>query len=155
MRYSTDVKDTALKKILGPGGRSVTTVCAERGLNVRTVYGWIRAAQNGQMGKKSGSKPNNAEKFSLVLEMKGLSEEQLGHWLREKGYHVDQLKRWEQEIRTSLEHPADDTRRKNERELKELQKELRRKEKALAEMAALVVLKKKLEAMFGDEEPLI
>ena len=154
MNHSTNVKEAALRKIFGPSKRRVPEVAAEMGLNRTTLYGWVRAARNGGMSKnrKQSGMP---EKFSTVLEARSLSEEDLGRWLREKGHHADQLKRWEQEIASRLEQPADDNKRETERELRDLRKELRRKEKALAEMAALVVLKKKLESTFGEEEPLI
>lgn len=154
MKHSTDVKDTALKKILGPGGRSIAAVSREMGLNTRTVYGWVRAAQNGQMSKRGkGGGPNITEKFALVLEARALSEEDLGRWLRTKGLHGDQLKLWEQEIESVLGRDVGPLLHEKEQDIKELRKELRRKDKALAEMAALVILKKKLQTMFGEEEP--
>jgi len=150
-KYSTDVKEAVLRKILGPDGRPVSAVCAEMGLNVRTVYGWIKTAQNGQMGKKS-RKPNMAEKFALVMEARGLTGEDLGRWLRTKGLYEEQLKLWEREIQSQLGKRTDPPSRELELENKELKKELRRKEKALVEMSALVMLKKKLREKFGEEE---
>lgn len=149
-KYSTDVKNAVLKKILGPEGCPVSEVCSEMGLNVRTVYGWIRAAQNGQMGKKSKG-PTITEKFALVMEARGLSGEELGRWMRKKGLREDQLKLWEKEIESQLGKKLEPS-RELEQENKELKKEIRRKDKALAEMSALVMLKKKLREMFGDEE---
>ena len=93
------------------------------------------------------------DKLSLLLEAKGKAEKSLGVWLREKGLHSDKLKVWEEEIRSALEGAEDTSREKElELELKQVRRDLVRKEKALAEMTALVVLKKKALRLFGEEE---
>lgn len=151
MKHSTDVKETALKKVLG--GRPVPVVGAEMGINPRTLYGWVQWAKNGRMGRKRKGR-GAAEKFSLVLEARTLSEEELGQWLRRNGMHESQLKAWESEILAALEH-ADGrggVDAEHRERIRQLERELDRKEKALAEMSALVVLKKKPERWFGEGE---
>ena len=85
------------------------------------------------------------EKYQLVLEAAGIDNEQLGLFLRERGLHSEHLTIWDQELREMIEKKND----KKDVELKalkkrnqELEKELQRKEKALAEAAALLLLKK-------------
>ena len=96
------------------------------------------------------------DKFLAVLEAASLSDDELGGFLRSKGLHETHLKQWRLQMinslgktagdKTSLRR-ADDTRRINE-----LEKELKRKDKALAETAALLVLKKKLHQIWGEED---
>lgn len=154
MRYGTDVKQTVLEKLLRPDGPGVPALSSEYGIPTATLYGWVRLARNGRMSRNGHGVRTLREKQATVLEARRQSDEELGRWLREKGLHEAQLKRWEQEIESALaaqeERPARD--REHERQLKELEREVRRKDKALAEMSALIVLKKKLEAMWDREE---
>jgi transposase len=90
-----------------------------------------------------------------VLEAAGIENEQLGLFLRERGLHSEHLTIWDQELREMIEKKQD----KKDQELKalkkryqELEKELQRKEKALAEAAALLLLKKKLDALMEDQK---
>ena len=87
-----------------------------------------------------------------------LSESELSQYCREKGLYPEQVQRWKQEClqgflsskatnaETHRQAKADKT------EIKTLKRELRRKEKALAETAALLVLRKKLNALWEDDE---
>lgn len=154
VKYSTHAKHTALEKILGPAGQSVGEVSAELGINKRTLYGWIQSAENGDMSKKKGRRGRRKfsfqEKYTAVLESRGLSEEELGRWLRQNGYREEQLKLWEQEIGAALNGIDEGPSRETEKELRELRSELNRKDKALAELSAIIVLKKKLK-IFLDE----
>ena len=94
------------------------------------------------------------EKLKALLEYDKLEEEQKGKYLRKKGLHSIHLQRWQQEFveayATKKKKPrGGDPKQKR---IKELEKELRRKDKALAETAALLVLKKKAQAIWGDPE---
>ena len=94
------------------------------------------------------------EKLAAVLEAAALSDEELGAFLRSKGIHVAQLQEWRELMLSGL-NPASVQRSNKKTETKrvrELEKELRRKDKALAETAALLVLKKKAQAIWGDED---
>lgn len=93
--------------------------------------------------------------MSLIFESKSLSPEAKGEWLRKNGIHSEHLVLWEQELRDQVNNKASkdkETIKKLKKKNRDLEKELERKEKALAEMAALMVLKKKAEAIWGDEE---
>ena len=157
--YSAEIKQTAFGKLLKPDGPPVSVLSREMNIPKETLYTWIRKAKNGGMSQngKRRQRMNLREKQALMLEARSLKEEDLGLWLREKGLHESQLKAWMQEINSSLEYT--DGRGAREavllQENKDLKKELHRKDKALAEMTALVVLKKKLAALLGEEEPLI
>lgn len=157
--YSAEIKRTAVGKLLKPDGPTISVLSREMNIPKETLYTWIRKAKNGTMiqNGKRRQRMNLREKQTLILETRSLKDENLGLWLREKGLHESQLKMWMQEIDSSLEYT--DGRGGREavlrQENKDLKKELHRKDKALAEMTALVVLKKKLAVLLGEEEPLI
>ena len=95
------------------------------------------------------------EKFSLLLESRGIAEDQQGTWLRENGLHTEHLTVWEQEVRdfmTKGEQQAREELKAIKKELKMNQKELDRKDKALAEMAAIIALQKKTARLLQDDE---
>ena len=86
-----------------------------------------------------------AEKLTLLLEGSALPEEERGEWLRAQGLHTEHLSLYEQEIRQSMTDKEKRQRQEIERlrkDKKVLERELLRKDRALAEMAALVALKK-------------
>ena len=94
------------------------------------------------------------EKLKAVIEYDKLDEQDKGKYLREKGLHSIHLQRWEREFIEAYASKKKKTRGVDpkQKRIKELEKELRRKDKALAETAALLVLKKKAQAIWGDPE---
>jgi len=99
---------------------------------------------------------SSRDKFSAVLESAGMNETELAEYCRRKGLYPNQIEAW----RKACEN-ANDWSQATEKQLKEgtkhqrkkvraLERELRRKEKALAETAALLVLRKKAEAIWGQ-----
>ena len=100
----------------------------------------------------------SADKFAAVLETAALNESDLSAYCRERGLYPSQVKEW----RTACEQANDWDRAQNKRlqdntrnadkRIKELERELNRKEKALAETAALLVLRKKAQAIWGESE---
>ena len=92
------------------------------------------------------------EKLEAVLEMEKLDEQEKGKYLREKGLHTVHVQRWKQEMLEGLKSNGKGLSKADPqgKKIKELEKELNRKEKALAETAALLVLKKKAEDIWGD-----
>jgi len=95
------------------------------------------------------------EKLKAVLEAASLTSEQLGEFLRRKGLHETHLQQWHIQMLDGLGKRTKTKSKKDSAEAKqirELERELRRKEKALAETAALLVLKKKVQQIWGDED---
>ena len=95
-----------------------------------------------------------AEKFRLVWEASTLSEQELGTFLRSHGLHEAQLEEWRLAALGALQKPKKKKRgvSPEARKIKELEREVNRKDKALAEVTALLALKKKLDALLGDED---
>ena len=159
MKYSKRLKSSVIKKVLPPENKSVPMVAKEMGISEQTIYNWKNKALNGTMAiDEDAVSPialNTVEKFSLLIEGKTMNEESSGAWLREKGLHSEHLNLFEQELRDMLKdkdtkYKEENTRLKKENRL--LAKELQRKEKALAEVAALLTLKKKAQEIWGDRE---
>jgi hypothetical protein len=93
------------------------------------------------------------EKLEALLSYEKLPEEQRGTFLREKGVHEAHMVRWKAEIIEGLKLKpyAGGKKDPQQKRIAALEKELRRKESALAEAAALLVLKKKADAIWGEE----
>ena len=159
-RYSAQFKEAILNK-LSQSNLSVRGFAQQEGINISTLYSWQKQFQ---VEGRCVSKVSNSdqwspeEKFSVVLETSTLSEVELSEYCRTKGLYPEQVKAWKQACvagnMTSVEkkkqvvaeHKADKKR------IRQLEKELNRKEKALAETAALLVLRKKLNAYWGEDE---
>ena len=94
------------------------------------------------------------EKYAAMIEAASLPDEELGAFLRKKGLHQANLRQWRQEMLKGLEKPGGRSSKNSAetRRIRELERELTRKEKALAEAAALLILKKKAQALWGDED---
>lgn len=108
---------------------------------------------------KQADQWSSQDKFRVVLESAGLNEAELSEYCRRKGLYVEQIKAWRTvcEQANGLPRPAKTRRERDEekaskKRIKQLERELRRKEAALAETAALLVLRKKAEALWGKDE---
>lgn len=159
MRYSRAIKESVIRKVLPPESRSIREVSVEFGVSEQSIRNWIDQANLGTLSIKDGELGPKAlsiaEKYQLLLESAGKTEEQRGNWLREKGLHSEHLTLWNQEIRgivTEKNNSAREELQSAKNRIKELEKELGRKDKALAELAALLVLKKKLQSILGESE---
>ena len=159
MRYSEGFKRNIVRKLLLPGSPSANAVAKETGISVQTIYNWLRVLKDSiQMAdhKRTPEEWTLPEKNEAIIEAAGLSPEEQGEWLRTKGLHSGHLTLWKKEIQEALTGISSGISVKEKQEfkkqIKDLEKEIRRKDKALAEMSALIVLKKKLENLLGDEE---
>ena len=158
MKYSKRFKETVLRKVLPPENRSIPEVAKELGISDQTIYNWKKMLENGEELLDEDSSPSSigrVEKFNLLLEGKSLPEDESGKWLREKGLHSEHLNLWEQELKDILKDKETDLKQENaklKKANKKLESELRRKEKALAEVAALLTLKKKAAEIWGEKE---
>jgi transposase-like protein len=152
-----------IKRMAGPEAISATKLSKEVGVSQNSLSRWLREARTlGPMGRHKKQREGGAksphrwsaeEKLRIVLEAARLSEEELGAFLRREGLHEAQLKEWMESATAAL---SDTTKRRKAKpspevkRIKELERDLRRKEKALAELAALLALKKKVEEIWGD-----
>jgi len=159
MVYTKKFKENALKKILPPENRSIIEVAEDLNIAQQTLRNWKQKLDNKRNSILSRSvspvRLGIAERYSLLIESFKIKKKDKGKWLRENGLHSDHLKLWEKEFKEQLTEQEKKLKSEN-KELKaakkKLEKELLKKDKALAEMAALITLKKKAEAIWGDGE---
>ncbi len=152
MSFSKEFKQNIVEKVIS--GSSIQTLAEEMGISKYSIYQWVR---DQRYGNNSSSRPSGLallEKQTLLLESRGIQEDDLGEWLRKNGLHSEHLEKWKKEIDQTMQKSNDDKAkiRTLKKENEDLKKDLRRKEKALAEVTALLALKKKLGCLFGDEE---
>lgn len=161
-RYSAERKAAVLKKLLPPHSLSVAELSRQEGISDATLYTWRKQAiTKGEMvsgNEKSTSTWSAQARLTVVIETAALSEIELSEYCREKGLYPDQVKGWRQACldgqsasvsRTQSERVQS---KADKKRIRQLERELNRKEKALAEAAALLVLRKKLNALWGDED---
>lgn len=142
---SAEIRSLALAKLLRPDGPSVATVSEQLGVPVHRLYYWLRLARNGTMKNRRTKTSEIQDKLQKVLHARSLQNEELGHWLREQGLHEAQIDAWEKEVQEKLAQIDAAHGRESEQaaQIKELERDLRRKERALAEFTTLMALKKK------------
>lgn len=154
-KYSEDFKQSIVQKILMPGGPTIMQTSEKMGVHHASIRNWVKS-----YGKRSGM-PKTKEwtpekKLQAIAHTLSMSEKELGEFLRSNGLHSSDLEQWKQDFYSSQQTVG---RPRNDRELnqlrakeKELSKDLRRKDRALAEMSARVILLKKSHAIFGEPE---
>ena len=163
-RYSEAVKADVRRRMSPPMRQSVAQISAELGIHVVTLYNWRKAWRlQGEVVPASEKDPEGwgaTDKFTVVLETAGLNATELSAYCRERGLFPEQVERWRQASQDANEKPVltlkeqkelERLRAQDQKEIKRLQQELRRKEKALAEAAALLIASKKIQAFWGED----
>jgi transposase len=155
--YPEDFKKSMVVKMAAPGAQSATSLAKETGVAQSTLSRWLRSyatvrLKGEPMRQRRPQDWSAEEKLEALLEYERSSEEQRGVFLRQKGLHEATLEKWKEEMLEALRIKPfvggkKDPQRKR---IAALERELRRKEAALAEAAALLVLKKKADAIWGD-----
>lgn len=164
--YSAAFKARMVERLVGPSGTSASALAAEVGLNQSTLSRWLRdagtvaamAKHTKQDDRSTGPglprrRPEDwsaEEKLKAVVEVAGLPEGELGEWLRRNGVHEAQLRDWRRSALEALSGKRPSS--SQPKRIRELEREVLRKDRALAETAALLVLRKKVEALWGDED---
>lgn len=162
MKYSEEHKEAVLRKLLPPNNRTVAEVAADEGISNVTLYAWRKQArQEGRLLPDHGTDSegwSSRDKFNAVLETAPLSETELAEYCRSRGLFPEQVKRWRASCEAANDR-SDKAARQNDQAVKserkrnrELERELRRKNAALAETAALLTLRKKAQAIWGEED---
>lgn len=160
MKYSLERKQAVIAKMLPPHNISLAKLALQEQISVPTLYLWRQEArQSGRLLPDSDSNSQSwtsADKFSAVLETASLNQLELSEYCRKRGIYPEQIKQW----RTACEQANDWDRSQNDRlksarkadelRLRDLERELLRKDRALAETAALLVLRKKALAIWGE-----
>ena len=159
-QYAEEFKESIIARMLAPNNVSVPELARETGIPKDTLYTWRikHLKSNGDATAKqvpSGGL-SSEEKFAVVIESASLNEVELSEYGRRKGLYPQQINAWRNaclQANTSVAPKVDRSELKAQaKHIKQLESELRRKEKALAEAAALLVLQKKVQEIWGEPE---
>ena len=164
--YSIEFQEQALIKVRDRGTRSVLEVANDLHMSVGTLRKWVSKSNQakGEVSESTVQLPDDlpaqswgaAQRLQALLETHAIIPTQLHAWCREKGLFEHQLKAWRDAFcnvtAASESRESKTALRELQAKHEGLQRELRRKEKALAEAAALLVLQKKFQALLGDED---
>lgn len=145
--FSKEFKDSIVRKLLSRGNKTVEQFCSENNLALSTVSRWQTNCGNvlEMKYKKDKSKYSSEKILKAISETYSLSEEDLGIYLRKNGLHSSQLEEWRVSFLALMSQPKINLNKKDERDvrIKDLEKNLRKKDAALAEVSALLILQKK------------
>lgn len=162
--YSESFKRKLVQRVLAPGAMAAVHIARDTGVHQTTLSRWVREA--GSVGDLThvpspGPAPcpvarrpeewTAEQKLVAVQESGGISGSQLGEFLRREGVHEAQLVEWRKAALEGLRGPAKaGPASRDSKRVRELERQLLRKDKALAEAAALLILQKKVHAIWGD-----
>ena len=153
MNYSEGFREAAVKKMLEPGARGVAELSRELGVSEQTLYNWRNRFRVAGIKDRTPRQWTVQERYDATLHAASLTEDTYGEWLRTAGLRSDDIDTWKKEIRAMTSSTKDkEENRELRKKNKELERELYRKDKALAEVSALLVLKKKVDLLWGGSE---
>jgi transposase-like protein len=168
MDYSEAFKRRMIKRLVGPDAISASALSRETGTAQSTLSRWLRQATTMNLMPQDENSPKDPaavlqrrpqdwtaeQRLRAVMETASMTDAELGAYLRQEGLHEEQLSRWrEAALQAVSGKPASRRKRTAEaRRMRQMERELRRKDKALAEAAALLVLQKKVRELWGDED---
>jgi len=140
-------------RLLPPQSASVDEVAREVGVGAQTLQRWLGDALSRPARERAWTAPARLE---AVIATASLDEAARGAWCREHGVYPQQLAQWRDSATQALAQPEEaraspQQTRQDRRRIKELEREVHRKDRALAETAALLVLSRKLEAVFNNK----
>jgi transposase len=155
-RYGNEFKARAVARLLPPESAPITTVSQESGVSVATLERWRADALSMPARERAWTA---AARLQAVIATAAMDEAQRSAWCREQGVYPTQLQQWKENATAALseipeERASPQETRDARKRVKELERDFRRKEKALSETTALLVLSKQLQAIFqrGEEE---
>ena len=163
-QHSQEFREQALSKVRHRGTRSVRDVADELNMSTGTLRKWwARSNRSAPEAMPAAELPSElpadawsaGQRLLALQQTHGLSGPELHAWCREKGLFEHQLIAWRDAFCSAATSDSRESRlalRELQTRNEGLQRELRRKEKALAEAAALLVLQKKFQALWEGEE---
>ena len=161
MKYGPALREAILRRILPPNSEPLSKVARDSGICLQTLFNWKNQAIADGLSfpeETETEKFTSKEKFHMVVESEALNETELAEYARTKGVYVEQLRQWREICENANGNHAADTVQFNkvikekDRQIRAIQADLDKKDKALAEVTALEVLRKKAKAIWGDPE---
>lgn len=155
-KYTKEEKERLTARLFPPENCSLAELTLETGISKSTLSTWKSKVLGGKTVRKGNF--SSREKFIKVIETYTMSEAELSRYCREKGIYTENIKKWRVSCIDANGTETTDIKdlklklQDDKKKIRSLEKELSRKEKALAETATLLVLRKKLTAILGDRE---
>ncbi len=156
-KHTQGFKEQAVQKALTRDGVSIKTIAQELNIGYSTLQKWIRDYKTvtGNTEHQRPSDWSRKQQLQALLDTASMEAEQCHQYCREKGVFPHHLETWRESFIKNDSKPTASNKTEISKLRKEntsLQKELRRKEKALAETATLLVLQKKFQALLEEKE---
>jgi transposase len=156
---SPEAKEAILAKALSRDGVTIKALAEQYGVGCSTLNKWLAkkrklCLQNNRIENKCSQSKIQIQPLEHILATENLDEEAIGAYCRIQGIHSFQLKQWRESLMTVSASTRENKYSKQNKELrdenKKLKKDLNRKDKALAEASALLILKKKAHTIWGE-----
>jgi len=161
-KYSTEFKESIVRKMMPPNPVSVSQLVKDTGVSDVTLYKWRKDYRNQGIAVPANQKKpaqwSAEDKLAVVIETASFNEVQLSKYCRGKGLYPEQVNEWKASAllgyqnNQAMKQEKARNHQQDKKKIKRLEAELKRKEKALAETAALLVLSKKCQAIWGEHE---
>ena len=153
-RYGEAFRNRVVARLLPPESANVGLVAKEIGVSVQTLERWREEAQS---RPARGRAWTAGARLEAVITAAAMDEAGKNAWCREHGVYPAELDKWRLSATTALAEPEEaraspQATRHDKKRIKELERELLRKDRALAETAALLVLSKKVAVIFNKGE---
>jgi len=162
--YSPEFKDQLLAKVFSPGAPKTMELAKQANIPYNTLHTWIhkhkKIVGTKQHGHDSIREITAEAKLQAIVDTSTMTELELNAYCRKQGIFAEHLSEWKKQIMTQFtsnkRQSAEDKKYQAElkvlaAENKQLKRELRHKEKALAEASALLILKKKAALLLGED----
>ncbi len=155
--FSLEFKEQLISKMLQTANLNIREFSEGNGVGKSTLYAWLKSHHLETIIKPQNSNPerwSGERKLNVIIETASLNEQELSSYCREHGLYPEQIVQWKASAIAAYESPPNRKEslliKHEQKRNKQLSKELNRKEKALAEAAALLILRKKAQAIWGD-----
>lgn len=152
-QYSAERKQAILNKLLSPNLSSIAQLAREENIAEQTLYNWRNRAK--QQGKTVPTNHRTQElspetKLTIIIDTAKLNETELAEYCRNKGLYPEKIAQWKAQLLTGFNASEQQTAQSrkqhqaDQKQIKQLKQAVKRKDKALAEAAAILILRKKL-----------
>ena len=161
-QYSETIKESILAKLLTPNGSTVVNLSKEFNIPLSTIYLWVAKMNKTKLGKNSATKPEAKQsteyKRQAIADTYSMTTEERGAYCRQHGIFTNNIVEWMQESISSAaaenakikeQQPLAIENKKLKNDILLRDSEILRKDKALAEVSALLILKKKADLLWG------
>ena len=164
--YPKEFKESVIQKMMPPNNVSISQLVRETGIPDATLYTWRKKAlSRGIPVPGNGKNPDQwspENQLAVIIETAVLNQTEMAEYCRKKGLFAEQIQQWKEAFISSVSASSGSTteqrkalaveQKKDKQTIKKLERELKRKDKALAETAALLVLTKKAQEIWGEAE---